>query len=88
MNGNNILVDTNIASYLLGGDSSLAELLENKNVYVSFITELELLGFKDISELEKLVIEDFLKDCIIYRFKRNYKTCNDQFKAEQKSKVT
>ncbi len=48
MNGDNILIDTNIALYLLNGDSVVAEILDGKNVYVSFITELELLGFHEI----------------------------------------
>ena len=43
MNGDNILIDTNIALYLLNGDRVVAEILDGKNVYVSFITELELL---------------------------------------------
>ncbi len=45
----NILIDTNIALYLLGGDNRIAEVLEGQVVHVSFITELELLGYPNIS---------------------------------------
>jgi hypothetical protein len=45
----NILIDTNIALYLLGGDSRIAEVLEGETVYVSFISELELLGYPGIT---------------------------------------
>jgi predicted nucleic acid-binding protein len=87
MNGNNILIDTNIALYLLSGDSLLAELLENKNVYVSFITELELLGFKDINEIEKQLIEDFLKDCIIIDLNEAIKIGTIKLKQSKRIKL-
>ena len=64
MNGDNILIDTNIALYLLNGDRVVAEILDGKNVYVSFITELELLGFHEISSVEHHRIGLFLKECI------------------------
>jgi predicted nucleic acid-binding protein len=37
MNGNNILLDTNIVLYLLNGEDTLIPLLEEKNLYLSFI---------------------------------------------------
>lgn len=53
MNGSSFIIDTNIVLYILNGNRELAEKLNNKNIYVSFITELELLGFKGIKEAEK-----------------------------------
>ncbi len=47
MNGNNYLIDTNIAIYLLGGDQRIAEFLHQNSIFLSFITEFELLGFKN-----------------------------------------
>ncbi len=44
MNGSKLLLDTNIVLFLLGGDKILAQEVNSKNYYVSFITELELLG--------------------------------------------
>ncbi|MFA5973337.1 MAG: hypothetical protein WC780_13385 [Lentimicrobiaceae bacterium] len=46
MNGNNILLDTNIVLYFLKGEDTLIPLLEDKNLYLSFITQLELLSAK------------------------------------------
>ena len=65
MHGESILIDTNIALYLLSGDRVIAEILDSKNVYVSFISELELLGFHGITSEEHQRIAEFLKDCII-----------------------
>lgn len=50
MNGNSLFVDTNILLYLISGDETVAELLNGKHIAISFVTELELLGYKDLSE--------------------------------------
>lgn len=63
MNGTKLLLDTNVVLYYLSGDQTIKELLNGKNLYVSFITELELLGFRGITEKEEMQIELFLKEC-------------------------
>jgi len=66
MNGNRYLVDTNIIIYLLSGDRKIAEILDRSQVYISFITELELLSFKKLTLSEKSIIKEFLNDIIIF----------------------
>ena len=63
MNGNKLFLDTNIILYLLNGDETLAELLNQKQFYISVITELELLAYKGITEEEQEVIENFVSQC-------------------------
>lgn len=65
MNGNNLVLDTNVILYLLEGDETLANLLDGKQAYVSFITELELLGYKGINKKEQANIKQFLSECKI-----------------------
>jgi predicted nucleic acid-binding protein len=65
MSGKEILVDTNIFLYLLKGNNTLEEILQGKNIYVSFITELELIGFKNISAKEEKQIKALLSDCLV-----------------------
>jgi predicted nucleic acid-binding protein len=65
MNGDRILIDTNTAIYLLNGDSTLARLLDQKSIYLSFISQLELLGFPGImAESEKMILE-MLDNCVV-----------------------
>ncbi|MCD8528781.1 MAG: type II toxin-antitoxin system VapC family toxin [Chitinophagales bacterium] len=64
MSGNEILLDTNIIIYLLNGDSELAEFLMDKKLYVSFVSEIELIGFPDITEVQAKGIQSFLDECI------------------------
>lgn len=59
------MVDTNIVLYVLGGNKKLAKILDAKELYISMITELELLGYKDISEKDKLIIQKFINDCFV-----------------------
>ena len=63
MSGNKLFLDTNIILYLLNGDQTLAELLNQKQFYISVITELELLAYKGITEEEQEVIESFVDKC-------------------------
>jgi predicted nucleic acid-binding protein len=65
MSGTNIVIDTNIALYLLSGNETVAEILEGSQVHISFITQLELLGFKGITSQEKRSIEKFISQCHI-----------------------
>ena len=53
MNGSEYLIDTNIALYLLSGDQTLASLLHQKRIYLSIISEIELLGFIPMSQSQK-----------------------------------
>lgn len=63
MSGNKFFLDTNIILYLLNGDETLAELLNGKQLYISVITELELLGYKGLTPKEERVIKEFVSQC-------------------------
>ncbi|MCG3167942.1 MAG: hypothetical protein POELPBGB_03742 [Bacteroidia bacterium] len=63
MSGNAILLDTNIILAILGGNKTLDEFIAGNIIYISFITELELFGFKSLSLQEEKVINSFVGDC-------------------------
>jgi predicted nucleic acid-binding protein len=65
MNGNNILLDTNIVLYLLSGEETLIPLLEEKNLYLSFITQLELLSARYLKPNDISKIKQFISECTI-----------------------
>jgi predicted nucleic acid-binding protein len=65
MNGKEILVDTNIILYLLRGNDTLQDMLQGKTIYISFITELELIGFKQVTTEEEQQIHALLNECVI-----------------------
>jgi predicted nucleic acid-binding protein len=63
MTGTNILLDTNIVLYLLNGEKTLIPLLEEKNLFLSFITQLELLGNQNLKPGDILKIKQFISEC-------------------------
>ena len=87
MSGNSILLDTNIVLYLLSGDEVLSDSLFNRKLYVSFITQLELLGYKNISAKEQQNIHRFLDDCIIIDINQQIKETVIMLKQKHKLKL-
>lgn len=65
MNGKEVLVDTNIILFLLTGSNTLEEILQGKDIYLSFITELELIGYKDSTSKRDEQIAGLLDDCSV-----------------------
>ncbi|MFT4203535.1 MAG: type II toxin-antitoxin system VapC family toxin [Chitinophagaceae bacterium] len=67
MNGIDYLADTNILLYILEDLPQTQEL--SKHFFaVSVITEIELLGKKDITTQEANIIKKILQDCVLLPF--------------------
>ena len=65
MNGNSILIDTNIILYLLNGNKNILNQIQGKEVFISIITEMELLSYSKISAAETLEITQLLNSLSI-----------------------
>ncbi len=65
MSGHSLLCDTNILIHLLGSNQNVLELLSDKKIYISSITELELYGKKGLSKAEMNIIDELIDDCFI-----------------------
>lgn len=87
MNGNSVLLDTNIVLYLLSGDKVLSDLLHNRKLYVSFVTQLELLGYQAITEQELREVRYFLEECIIIDINNQIKEEVIKIKRSRKIKL-
>jgi predicted nucleic acid-binding protein len=87
MNGRNFLIDTNIALYLLSGNDTIAQLLEGSIVHLSFITELELLGYHGITKQEQHRIRLFLKDCLIHNISSDIKELSIDIRQRNRLKL-
>ena len=64
MNKDLILLDSNIIIYALKNDPTVYSFVNEKRLAISFVTEIELLGWKDISSSDRDLISDFLKQCL------------------------
>lgn len=58
---NNIILDTNIILYAAVYNDEIAlDLLKENNIFISDITEIELLGFHKLNESEHKVLSDLI----------------------------
>ncbi len=87
MSGNKVLIDTNIALYLFKGDKELGSILQDVEAYVSFINELELLGYKGITTQEQFWIELFLEECAIIDINAGIKEITKQLRRSYTLKL-
>lgn len=60
MNGNSALLDTNVVLYLLSGDASLANYLQPRSIFLSVVSEIEVLGFQQLTVKEEQKIRELL----------------------------
>jgi predicted nucleic acid-binding protein len=87
MSGNKLLLDTNAVLYVLNGDETLANFLFERELYLSIISEMELLGYKNITEKEKQTIEEFLKELIIVNVDEKIKVNTIEVKKASNMKL-
>ena len=79
-----LLVDTNIVIYTLGGRQELADHVAGKRLYASVITRLETLSYPGLSVKEEAKVKRYFERCVLLplrediqdmavRFRRAYK---------------
>ena len=73
MNGSNLLLDSNIIIYYLQGNNTAYNLIENNNIFISVITEMELLSYKNLTVKEEKIIKDLLSIFTIIPLKDSIK---------------
>jgi predicted nucleic acid-binding protein len=87
MSWNSLLVDSNIILYLLNRDDTLIPVLEGKELYISFITQLEVLSYQGLSDNEMKKAQDFINDCIIIEMAPYIKEYTIKFRRQKKLKL-
>lgn len=60
MSGSRFLLDTNIVLHVLKGNEGLNNLLDDQDLYLTQISQLELLSYPKITEAETLSIQRFI----------------------------
>ncbi len=72
---------------MLQGDETLTELLNNKQFYISFITQLELLSFPGLTKKDISIIERLLSECVIIDINSEIKATTTNLRREFKLKL-
>jgi predicted nucleic acid-binding protein len=87
MSGISVLIDTNIAIAILNGDETIAQLFDEKDVRISFITELELLSKPGLKASERKNIQSFIDDCTILDVNHSIKEITISLRQSAKIKL-
>ena len=87
MNGDKYILDTNTILYILSGDETLADFLFEKELYLSIITEMELLSYKKITSTEQQKIVEFVKEMRVVNINQEIKNLVIQIKKESNLKL-
>ena len=87
MNGISIVCDTNPLIYLLNGNKDIAQFLDNKQLYLSVITELELFGKQNLSTHDCDLIEALLENCFVIDIEHEIKRIYREIKQKHTIKL-
>jgi predicted nucleic acid-binding protein len=73
--------------YLLGGDKNLAQEIDSKSFYISFVTELELLGYDGLSSKDLKEVKKFIGECTIIDINNQIKENTIDLKRKYRIKL-
>jgi len=65
----------------------LAHSLDQKQFYISFITQLELLSFKSLLKKEEKLINELISECVIIDLNNEIKRLTIEFRKRYKLKL-
>lgn len=75
MSGSDFLVDTNVLIQLVNGDDTITDFLNEKAIFISFISEMELLSKPGLSSENLKILQAMINNCVLVEF-------NHEIKAE------
>lgn len=73
MNGSEFVFDTNVFLYLQSGRKDLIQIFNESSVFISVITELELLGYKGLNKEAEVELRKSLRSCFIVDIENSIK---------------
>ncbi len=87
MSGSNIVADTSLLVNFFNGHNKTRQFLSNRNIWLSGITEIELLCFPSLTNSEKNLIKSFLRECVVIDLEREIKDIAIKLRGETKIKL-
>lgn len=87
MNGNKILLDTNIVVYILSWNPDYIAKISEKEIFVSFITELEVLSYNFETKQDEQTARSFFDEVYIAHMDNSIKNLVIALKRTYKIKL-
>jgi predicted nucleic acid-binding protein len=87
MSGDNIVADTSILVNFFNGIEVANRFIEDRTIFVSVITEIELLCYPQLSISERKLIKEFLSECFIIDLEPEIKELIIEIRSKHKIKL-
>jgi predicted nucleic acid-binding protein len=87
MSGDSIVVDTSLIINLFNGVNEVQELITGRSLFVSIITEIEVLSFPNITPKDSRLLKDFLSECYIIDIESAIKDITINIRSQYKVKL-
>lgn len=83
-----LFLDTNVVVYALQGKQHIADLIKEEKLYLSFISEIELLSWSSIDQEDQNLISEFIKKCQVVEYSSGLKEIVIDFRKRYKLKMS
>ena len=87
MSGDRIVVDTSLIINLFNGVNEVQELITGRDLFVSIISEIEVLSFPNITPKDLGLLKDFLSHCYIVDIEPAIKDITISIRSKLKIKL-
>jgi predicted nucleic acid-binding protein len=87
MNGDNIVADTSLLVNFFNGSELSRKVLEGQQIWVSVITEIELLSFAELAKDDHKLIQSFLDHCIIAELTKPIRDITIKIRRQHRLKI-
>lgn len=87
MNGSNIVADTSLLVNFFNGLEAAKKVLQGQYIWISVITEIELLSFGSLTKSQDKLIRSFLDQCILIELNKPIRELAIEIRKKHKLKV-
>ncbi|MDB5118143.1 MAG: twitching motility protein PilT [Mucilaginibacter sp.] len=87
MSGDSIVIDTSFIINLFNGIAEVQELITNRNLFVSVISEIEVLSFPNLKDTDRALLKNFLSECYIVDIEPAIKDITIDIRTNYKTKL-
>jgi predicted nucleic acid-binding protein len=87
MSGNNIVADTSLLVNFFNGLEIARKVMKGQQIWISCITEIELLSYSGLSDQEEQIIKSFIGESSLIDLHEGIRRLSIEFRKEQGLRV-
>lgn len=83
-----LLLDTNVVIYALQGRPHIMNLVEKEKIYLSFVSEIELLSWPKLGSQDQILISNFIRKSEVVEYSSRLKEIVIDFRKQYNLKLS